>query len=49
MKLIVVALVALFVEMAFGILATAVLASGKKEDELHEKLWKEDEEGKNKE
>lgn len=49
MKLIIVAAVALFVGMLFGIVVTAVLASGKEEDELREKLWKEYEEGKDKE
>lgn len=49
MKLIVVVLVALCIDAMLGILVTAVLTSGKKEDELRDKLWKEYEEGKNKE
>lgn len=49
MKLVIVALVALLVGTAFGILVTAVLTAGKEEDELREKLWKEYKEGKDKE
>ena len=46
MKLVIVAAVALIVGMLFGILVTAVLAAGKEEDELREKMWKEYEEQK---
>lgn len=49
MKLVIVAAVALIVGMLFGILATAVLAAGKEEDELREMMWKEYEEQKNEE
>ena len=49
MKLVIVAAVALIVGMLFGILVTAVLAAGKKEDELREMMWKEYEEQKNEE
>lgn len=49
MKLVIVAAVALIVGMLFGILVTAVLAAGKEEDELRERLYKEYEEEKDKE
>lgn len=49
MKLVIVAAVALIVGMLFGIIVTAVLAAGKEEDELREKMWKEYEEQKNEE
>lgn len=49
MKLVIVALVALAIGTLFGIIVTAVLMSGKEEDELRERLWKEYEEENNKE
>ena len=49
MKLVIVALVALVFGTIFGIIVTAVLMSGKEEDELRERLCKEYEEEKDKE